>query len=190
MHRWIIYDFFCFFLDQIATLGTVAKCVIFLEFADDKLFPPLAMRIVPGQWAQMDVDCERSQVLWVVRLWNAHWRLGPGGRVITPDCVHSSCVWRWALRGDQCLCGIHTRRGEWTGTFWTLGGWNKRKGLISEKWREWPRQAACDSFWAVTHLGAESLKFTLRFLGRNISQKRGSLCFPQGLLSWVWKYFD
>ena len=39
---------FVFFLDQIATLGTVAKCVIFLEFADDKVFPPLPMGIVPG----------------------------------------------------------------------------------------------------------------------------------------------
>lgn len=56
------------FSDQIATLGTVAKCVIFLEFADDKVFLPLTMGIVAGQRAQMDVDCERSQVLWVVRL--------------------------------------------------------------------------------------------------------------------------
>lgn len=47
-------------LDQIAILGTAAKCGILLGLADDKVFLPLVMDIVPGQWAQMDVDCERS----------------------------------------------------------------------------------------------------------------------------------
>ena len=155
------------FLDQIATRGTVAKCVIFLEFADDKVFLPLtrALSLVSELKWVWTVRGHRCSGLWD---WSAHWGLGPEGRVM-PDCVHSFCVWRWALRGDKCLCGVPTRRGKWTRTFQTLGGWDKRKGLISEKWREWPRQAACNSFWTVIHLGTERLTFTLRFLGRNIS---------------------
>lgn len=181
---------FVFFLDQIATLGTVAKCVIFLEFADDKLFHlwPCALSLVNELKWMWTVRGHRCSGLWDFEMPIDGW--DREGEVITPDCVHSSCVWRWALRGDQCLHGIHTRK-EWMDWDFLNSWWvEQEEGANITEVKGIGQTSSLRFLLSCYTLGAESLKFTLGFRQEYFTEERISLLPTGTSITWVWKYFD